>query len=209
MRELVAADPLHRRQVQLLLTIPGIGERTAYVLSLELGDVQQFRDDRALTAWCGLDPHEDRSGDGVVRRGISHRGNAHVRRALFMPTMTAIRHLPALTVFFERLRAAGKPKLVALVACMHKLLRIAFAILRSGSGFDPEHEAARRQQAHAQQAARSAEPPAASPATGPENLAAPVTKAEAQRRRKRNAAARAMPQCEVEPQRRGARVRTA
>ncbi len=79
-RELVEADPLHRRQVQLLLTIPGIGERTAYVLSLELGDVQQFRDDPRLDRLVRLDPHEDRSGDGVVRaEGISHRGNAHVR----------------------------------------------------------------------------------------------------------------------------------
>jgi transposase len=214
-RELVAADPLHRRQVALLLTIPGIGERTAYVLSLELGDVQQFRDDRALTAWCGLDPHEDRSGDGVVRKGISHRGNAHVRRALFMPAMTAVRHLPAMMAFFDRLRAQGKPRMVALVACMHKLLRIAFAILRSGAGFDPQHEATRRQQAQAQQAARSAPAPRASTAddatqaAAPEDLTAPVTKAEAQRRRERNAAARAKPQCEVGPQRRGAHGRTA
>lgn len=210
-RTLVAADPLHHRQVELLLTIPGIGERTAYVLSLELGDVQLFRDDRAVTAWCGLDPHEDRSGDGVIRRGISHRGNAHVRRALFMPTMTAVRHLPALKVFFDRLRAAGKPRMVALVACMHKLLRIAYAILRSGKPFDATHEATRREQATAQQAARSAAPPPPAPETPapPEDLAAPVTKAEARRRRERNAAARAKPQYEVGPHRRGAHGRTA
>ncbi len=211
-RTLVASDPLHRRQVELLLTIPGIGERTAHVLSLELGDVQLFRDDRAVTAWCGLDPHEDRSGDGVIRRGISHRGNAHVRRALFMPAMTAVRHLPALTVFFDRLRAAGKPRMVALVACMHKLLRIAYAILRSGKPFDATHEATRREQAAAQQSARSATPPPAAPEPAPaptEDMAAPVTKAEARRRRARNAAARAKPQNEVGPHRRGAHGRTA
>ncbi len=207
-RELVQADALHRRQVELLLTMPGAGERTAHVLSLELGDVARFRDDRAVVAWCGLDPHEDRSGDGVISRGISHRGNAHVRRELFMPALTAIRWMPTMKAFYQRLRANGKPKMVAIVACMHKLLRIAYAILRSGKPFDPQHEERRRQQAQAQQAARGATPPAAPPAPDvPQDLAAPVTAAE--QRRRRDAAARAKPQCEVEPQRRGARGRTA
>jgi transposase len=197
---LVAADPVHREQARLMATIPGIGDWTAQVLSLELGDLARFRDDRALVAWCGLDPHEDRSGDGVIKRGISHRGNAQVRRALFMPALTAAKRLPAIADLDRRLRAAGKRPLVAAVACMHKLLRIAFAVVLSGKDFDPEHEAHRRQQAAAQQKTRSAAP--ADPVRILQDLAAPVSAEQARlRRRAKKAAARVLPGCEVVPQR--------
>jgi transposase len=180
---LVAADPLHARQVRLLATIPGIGEWTATILSLELGDLKRFDSDRALIAWSGLDPHEDRSGDGVVRRGISHRGNADVRRALFMPALTAAQRNVAVAALWERLIARGKPRLVAAVACMNKLLRIAYAIVVSGRDFDPQHEERRRAAAHGQQRERSTNAPA-TPAT---TTSAPITRAEA--RRRNNAAA--------------------
>ena len=192
-----------------MATLPGIGDWTAQVLSLELCDLARFRDDRALVAWCGLDPHEDRSGDGIITRGISHRGNAQVRRALFMPALTAAKRLPAIAALDQRLRAAGKRPLVAAVACMRKLLRIAFAVVRSGTPFDADHEASRRATAEQAQAQRAASPPpqATRPASG--DLAAPVSAREA--RQRRNAAARALPGCEVEPQegmRTGGRQRT-
>lgn len=198
---LVDADQVHREQVRLMATLPGIGEWTAQVLSLELGDLSRFRDDRALVAWCGLDPHEDRSGDGVIKRGISHRGNAQVRRALFMPALTAAKRLPAIADLDRRLRAAGKPPLVAAVACMRKLLRIAYAVVRSAKPYDPQHEALRRQQAQDQQQARGLAAPARQPTPPATDPAAPVSATEARRRATaRNAAARALPTCEVKPQ---------
>jgi transposase len=201
---LIAGDAVHREQVRLLTTIPGIGEWTAQVLSLELGDLARFRDDRALVAWCGLDPHEDRSGDGIITRGISHRGNAQVRRALFMPAFTAAKRLPAVAALDQRLRAAGKPPLVVAVACMHKLLRIAYAVVRSAKPFDPEHELHRRTKAAQEQAQRSVAPNQPSQPSQPSqqpisnDLTAPVSAHEAKRRK--NAAARVRPGCEVEPQ---------
>lgn len=180
---LVAADPLHARQVRLLTTIPGIGDWTASILSLELGDLTRFDSDRALIAWAGLDPHEDRSGDGVIRRGISHRGNADVRRALFMPALTAAKRNVAVAALWDRLVARGKPRLVAAVACMNKLLRIAYAVVVSGREFDPKHEQRRREAAEGQQRER----PAISGPILPPTTSAPVTRAEA--RRRNNAAA--------------------
>jgi transposase len=199
---LIADDPRHREQARLMATLPGIGDWTAQVLSLELGDLSRFRDDRALVAWCGLDPHDDRSGDSVIRRGISHRGNAQVRRALFMPAFTAAKRLPAIAALDQRLRAAGKPPLVAAVACMRKLLRIAFAVVRSGKAFSTQHEADRRAQAAVQQSARSCNIHATDkPTPASTDVAAPVSAAEARRRRSaRNAAARSLPGCEVKPQ---------
>jgi hypothetical protein len=197
---LVESDAIQREQARLMATIPGIGAWTAQVLSLELGDMARFRDHRALVAWCGLDPHEDRSGDGVIKRGISHRGNAHVRRALFMPACTAAKHLHAVGELDRRLRTTGRAPLVAIVACMHKLLRIAFAVVRSGKPFSTEHEAQRRAQADAVHAARCTTQ-ADIAHTILVDLTAPLSAAEARRRRRiRNAAARALPPCEVEPQ---------
>jgi transposase len=180
---LVAADPLHARQVRLLTTIPGIGDWTATILSLELGDLTRFDSDRALIAWSGLDPHEDRSGDGVIRRGISHRGNADVRRALFMPALTAAKRNAAVAALWQRLVDRGKPRLVAAVASMNKLLRIAYAVVVSGSEFDPKHEQRHREAAQDLQRQRAT---VATPAA-PSPTSAPVTRAEA--RRRNNAAA--------------------
>ena len=65
------------------------------------------------------------------RRGI-WGGRAEVRRVLYMATVVAIRHNPAIRAFYDRLLAAGKPPKVALIAGMHKLLLILDAIVRSG-----------------------------------------------------------------------------
>ncbi len=64
-------------------------------------------------------------------------GRATVRTALYMATLTAVQHNPALRAFRARLRAAGKPPKVVLVACMHKLVRILNAIVRDGAPWAP------------------------------------------------------------------------
>jgi transposase len=202
---IVDGDPVHADQVRLMETIPGIGRWTACVLSLEIGNFGRFRDDRGLIAWCGLDPHEDRSGDGVFRRGISHRGNAEARRALFLPALTATRHLPDVTALWERLLARGRSKLVATVACMNKLLRIAFAVVRTRKSFDPHHEQHRRESAARQQHERSSPTPMPPTAVTPSvGLDAPISAREARRRRgmlrKQEAAARGSQSAGSEPQ---------
>ena len=62
-----------------------------------------------------------------------------VRCALYMAVMSAMRYDPVIKAFYERLRAAGKPAKVAMVACMHKLLTIINAILKSGKPWQPGH----------------------------------------------------------------------
>ena len=94
------------------------------------------------------------SGDDRHDYGISHRGNAHVRAILFPLAMTAARFNPVIAAFYQRLITTdGKTRMEALVAVMAKMLRIAYAILRSGKPFDAAHEAARRKQADGEQAA--------------------------------------------------------
>lgn len=160
--------------VRHLDTIPGIGPWSAVALVLEIGDVHRFADVRQLIAWSGLDPRVDCSGDGVINRGISHRGNARLRAILFPLVMAAMLHHPVIGDFIRRKINEGKPKKVAMVAGAAKLLRIVFALLVTGKDYDPRHEAGRRAAAAAQQQRRATtntdsavKPPAA-------NLAAPI-----------------------------------
>ena len=90
----------------------------------------------AIAALAGLAPMAADSGQ---RRGVRfvQGGRAEVRAALYMATLTAKRHNPAIRALFECLRAAGKPFKVAMTACMRKLLTILNAILKSKQPWKP------------------------------------------------------------------------
>jgi hypothetical protein len=169
----------------LLDGIPGIGTWSAACLACEIGDPTRFAHGKAIIAWAGLDPVIEASGDEQHNLGISHRGNAYVRAMLFPLAMSGIQYNPVLAAFYERLTTTnGKNKLVAMVAVMAKILRIAHAMLLSGKAFDPAHEAARQERAKAAQANRTAVP-AASPTPPPApRLEAPISRREATKRKK-------------------------
>lgn len=127
----------------LLLSICGIGKRTAAVLLGELGDLSRFASVRDLVAYVGLAPHLHRSGTSVHGPSpLSKHGHAAIRKALYFPAMSALRHNPAIKAFYQRLRAAGKSKMVALVAAMRKLLHQIYGVLHSGQVFDPAYVSA-------------------------------------------------------------------
>ena len=70
---------------------------------------------------------------------LSRRGNPHLRKAVYLPTVTALSRTPLVKAFYERLvAAAGKPKMAALAAAMRKLLMLAVGVLRSGKPSDPK-----------------------------------------------------------------------
>jgi len=195
---MMAKDP----RVELLDSIPGVASWTAAALALEIGDVTRFADVRQLVAWSGLDPREDISGDGTIRRGISHRGNAHLRALLVQMARSCKLHNPVITTFIGRKTAEGKKPLVAIVAGAAKLLRIAFAILVSGKPFDPAYETTRAQAtAEARQQSRRAATTTPSEAT-PTDHTAPVSATEARKRRRagKNATVPKRPVDEVKPQ---------
>ena len=92
---------------------------------------------RRAAAFAGLTPKEFRSGSSVHRRTkLSKQGNAQLRRALYMPAVAAVRK-GRFKEFFIRLVEKGKARKSALGAAMHKLLRVAFAVLKSGRPYMP------------------------------------------------------------------------
>jgi transposase len=135
LRREVQAGSVWRERENLLRTIPGIGPVTSATLLSNLPELGQF-DRKAIAKLVGVAPLNRDSGTLHGARRV-WGGRAGVRAVLYMAALVATRHNPLIRGFYERLKAAGKPKKVALVACMHKLLLLCNSILRSNSAWRP------------------------------------------------------------------------
>ena len=138
-REHLSGHPGLREARELLLSIPGIGEKTVAYLLAELGLMQQFRHARQAAAFGGLTPRIYQSGTSVKKReSFSKLGSARLRKALYFPAISALQHNPLIRALGERLRGAGKGAMVVIGAAMRKLLHLAYGVLKSGKPFDPQ-----------------------------------------------------------------------
>jgi transposase len=124
----VRGTPAWRDKEDLLASVPGVGPIVARTLIAELPELGQL-DRHRIASLAGVAPFTRQSGRW---RGKSFIGGGRraVRAALFLAAMAAVRHNPTIRAFRQRLIAAGKPKMVAMVACMRKLLTMLNAILR-------------------------------------------------------------------------------
>jgi transposase len=135
---LIAASPDLRADRDLLGSIPGVGRQTASTVLAELPPVDRLPSAESAAAYAALAPREFRSGASVRRRTrLSKAGNARLRKALFLPTQTAVRFNPLLKALFARLVGAGKPKMQAIGACMRKLGMLCYGVLKNRAPFDP------------------------------------------------------------------------
>ena len=126
----VRGSPVWRAAEDLLVSVPGIGRTSARLLIAELPELGHL-DRRQIASLVGVAPVNRDSGTFRGRRMVMG-GRANVRKALYMPTLTAaIRFNPALQALYLRLTGRGKPAKVALTAAMRKLLTILNAILKS------------------------------------------------------------------------------
>ena len=136
---LCAQETTLAQQVALLCTIPGVADQSAVKLLAYGQNWLTERSAKALTAHAGLAPHHHQSGSSVKGKSrIDKRGNSKLRKTLFMPALVAVHHNPVLTRFYKRLLKNGKPKKLALVAAMRKLLLISRAILIEQKPFNPQ-----------------------------------------------------------------------
>jgi transposase len=134
---IIAGDPLLEARFQYLDSIPGVAAASAIALLAELSLLSPDLDVRQWVAMAGIDPREHCSGSSVHKKPrISKTGNRHLRRALFMPALVAIRFDPHLRAFYQRLLANGKEKLQALVAVMRKLLHAIFGMFKHRQAYD-------------------------------------------------------------------------
>jgi len=132
----IQASPVWRVHEDLLRSVPGIGPTTARTLLAELPELGRL-DRRAIAALVGVAPINCDSGQYRGQRHI-WGGRAAVRATLYMAALVATRHNPILRVFYRRLRAAGKPAKVALVATMRKLLTIVNTMVKQQTHWNAE-----------------------------------------------------------------------
>jgi transposase len=126
----IRRSPAWREKENVLLSVPGVGAQTARTLLAclpELGTISR----QAIAALVGVAPINRDSGAMRGKR-TTWGGRKVVRSSLYMATLVASRHNPVIRAQYQKLLAAGKPKKVALVACMRKLLTILNAMLRTG-----------------------------------------------------------------------------
>jgi transposase len=124
----------HAELAALLNSVTGVGKATISTLLAEVPELGKLSG-RELSALVGVAPINRDSGTMRGKRAI-FGGRPDVRRVLFMAALVASRHNPVIKAFYQRLLAAGKPKKVALVACMRKLLTILNAMVRTGKPWD-------------------------------------------------------------------------
>jgi transposase len=129
-------SPVWREREKLLKAIPGVGRMTLLTLFATLPELGRLRG-KPLAALVGVAPYNCDSG---TLRGRRHcwGGRPQTRRVLYMAALSASRCNPQIRPYYERLIAAGKPKKVALVACMRKLLLIINAVVRDSTAWNPQ-----------------------------------------------------------------------
>ena len=128
LEEVIETSPAWRESETLLRSVPGVGPALARTLVAELPGLGTLTHKR-LSALVGVAPFNRDSGKTRGKREV-WGGRARVRTTLYMSAMVASRHNPVIREFYVRLVEAGKPKKVALVACMRKLLSILNAMMR-------------------------------------------------------------------------------
>ena len=128
--------PPLKAQHDLLLTIPGIGEKTAQLLLSEV-DFARYEDARQVAAAAGVTPRKQESGTSLKRTNLSKLGNGRVRKALYFPAVVAMRHNPIIKEFAGRLKKNSKTPMQLVCASMRKLLHQAFGVLKNNCSFNP------------------------------------------------------------------------
>jgi len=135
--DLIRRSPLFRAKDDLLQSVPGIGDATSHTLIALLPELGTLNG-KQIAALVGVAPFNQDSGTLRGRRR-AWGGRARVRTALYMAALVGTRKNPILQALYSRLRAAGKPAKVALVACMRKLLIIVNAMVRDNRSWSVSH----------------------------------------------------------------------
>ena len=140
MNALVKQDKEVNKSVELISSIPGVGILTAVTVLAETNGFELIRNKRQLTSYAGLDVKEKLSGTSVKGKPrISKKGNRHLRKAMHMPALAAIRYEGRFKVLFTRLVSRHGIKMKAAVAVQRKLLEMIYTLYKTNTAFDKDY----------------------------------------------------------------------
>lgn len=140
MHEVVVGDEELSTKTSQLTSIPGISFISAMVVIAETRGFQGIKSAKQLTSYTGYDVVHRESGLYKGKTSISKRGNSHIRSALHMPSLTAVRCNPTLKPFYQRLKAKKAKPIIGLVAVQRKLLCLMFTLWKTDAFYDPNYE---------------------------------------------------------------------
>ncbi len=140
LKELIKMEEEAKKVILLMCSIPGIGMLTAATVLGETNGFELIRNKRQLASYAGLDIREKQSGTSVKGKPrISKKGNKHLRKAMHLPALTAIRHEERYKAIFVRLVSKHGIKMKAAVAVQRKLLEMCFTVYTTRKPFDKEY----------------------------------------------------------------------
>ena len=129
--------PVAGKQVEQLCSIEGMGKASATTLLCFFEDIDRFDDASSMAAFFGVRPRVKKSGDGTVRTGMSKQGNGLVRREVYLLAFRTLSNEPYLKSIYAKFRKKGMVHDEASGVLMHKLIRVMYGMLKSGTNFDP------------------------------------------------------------------------
>jgi transposase len=136
----IKQDAELKQAIVKITTIPGIGLLTATVILAETNGFELIRSKKQLTSYAGLDVREKESGTSVKGKPrISKRGNKHLRKAMHLPALAAIRHSERYKAIFVRIVSRNSIKMKAAVAVQRKLLEMAYTIYKTESSYQENY----------------------------------------------------------------------
>lgn len=140
MQHILKGNPVLKDRIDKICSISGVGHITAMAVIAETNGFNLIRNKKQLVSYAGYDVVEKTSGTSVRGKPrISHRGNKNIRKAMYFPAMTAIKHDPKMKQLYQRLLNKHGIKMKALVAIQRKMLVLVYTLWRKDEVYDPEY----------------------------------------------------------------------
>jgi transposase len=136
----IIADNCQLPEIEILKSFKGIADYSAIGLLLRIISVEDFSSTKKLSSFFGMHPIWKQSGDGTFGMHLSKKGSREARALLYNVAFTAIRCNPHIKEIYLRHCSKGMKKTKAIVACMHKILRIIYGMLKNNEKFNPEKD---------------------------------------------------------------------
>lgn len=130
-----------KEKVDIMATIPGMGKLIAVIILAETNGFELIRNKKQLTSYAGLDVKEKSSGTSVrSKKKISKKGNRHIRKSLYMPSLCGVRFNPIHKEVYARLVSNHGIKMKSLIAIQRKMLELSYVLVKNNTRFDPIYE---------------------------------------------------------------------
>ena len=140
MKQIIKNNKELKKKISYLESIPGVSFTTSAIVIAETAGFSLFTNAKQLTSFCGYDVVLKESGNYKGQSRMSKKGNKHIRAALYMPSLTAVRVNPTLKPFYDRLKPRKVKPIVAVVAVQRKLLCLMFSLWKNERMYDAEFE---------------------------------------------------------------------